>query len=65
MASYLWGYLTPWIKDAVEAIVDKPSAWKTKDFPFIALHVRRGDKLTSDEADKAEAEVRDIIHCVV
>lgn len=56
MASYLWGYLTPWIKDAVEAIVDKPSAWKTKDFPFIALHVRRGDKLTSDEADKAEAE---------
>lgn len=45
MAKYLWSYKTPWLEADIDAAVRAPDTDVFENSPFLALHVRRGDKL--------------------
>ncbi|CAM9692366.1 unnamed protein product [Scytosiphon promiscuus] len=50
MAEYLWSNVTPWLQDDVDAVVNAPPTDAFRESPFLGLHIRRGDKVTSGEA---------------
>ncbi|CAM9400430.1 unnamed protein product, partial [Hapterophycus canaliculatus] len=50
MASYLWKNITPWLQADVNDVIRAPPTGVFRESPFLGLHIRRGDKVTSGEA---------------
>lgn len=50
MAKYLWSNMTPWLKADVDVVARAPESDVFERSPFLALHVRRGDKIKLHEA---------------
>lgn len=48
IASHLWGFMTPWLQDIVRKILSKEHPAAIRDSPFVGIHVRRSDKITSE-----------------
>ena len=47
---YLHSHWQPWLKRDIQSILDEPAPAAVLEVPYISLHVRRGDKLTTDKA---------------
>ena len=45
MTEYLWSYMTPWLQADINVVTHTPHTDVFENSPFLALHVRRGDKL--------------------
>eukprot|EP00903_Cladosiphon_okamuranus_P005843 g5784.t1 len=45
MAKYLWSNMTPWLKADIDIVARAPKSRVFETSPFLALHVRRGDKI--------------------
>lgn len=43
MAKLLWSYMTPWLRRDIHAVTHVRETFENA--PFIAIHVRRGDKI--------------------
>ena len=56
MAKYLWSHMTPWLRRDVEFVTHVEETFQRS--PFLALHIRRGDKITQGEAKAIDVEVR-------
>lgn len=57
MAKYLWSYIAPWLRkdlDFVAAYVERIF----QGSPFLGIHVRRGDKITTGEGKSFDVKVR-------
>lgn len=57
MAQYLWAYMTPWLKRAVKIVTSSAKAQVFEELPYLGVHIRRGDKITSKEAAYHSSEV--------
>lgn len=49
--------MQPWLREDVDAVVTAPEAKALSDSPFVALHVRRGDKILYEGTRLIESEV--------
>ena len=54
MTKILWGHRTPWLRRDVRTVTRVRPVFKTS--PFIAIHVRRGDKVAV-QGDRFEHDV--------
>ena len=55
MATYLWSYLTPWVRNDVNVVIHAEKMVERS--PFVGMHVRRGDKI-AHEAKAVDVKVR-------
>lgn len=58
MARYLWEHLTPWLEEDVRVALERPDVQALRQKPYVGFHIRRGDKVSTGEADKMETKVR-------
>lgn len=58
MTKYLWSNMTPWLKADIDVVARAPESDVFEKSPFLALHVRRGDKIQLHEAQLHTCEVR-------
>ncbi|CAM9749320.1 unnamed protein product [Ascophyllum nodosum] len=56
MASYLWSYMTPWLKRDIDIVVRAPKEDVFREHPFLGVHIRRGDKVANKEASNHASE---------
>ena len=56
VAKYLWSHMTPWLRKDVDFVTHIEDTFQQS--PFVALHIRRGDKITQHEAQEIDVEVR-------
>ncbi|CAM9512138.1 unnamed protein product [Ectocarpus fasciculatus] len=56
MVRLLWKNLTPWLQEDVRKALERPDLDVFRRKPFVALHVRRGDKVSEGEATKVETK---------
>lgn len=49
--------MQPWLREGVDAVVTAPEVKALSDSPFIAMHVRRGDKIALETHLLIETEV--------
>lgn len=56
-----WSRRTPWIKDDVRNVTYADAVAAVNDVPFVGIHIRRGDKVKTHEAEYYRAEVRGIL----
>lgn len=56
LAHFLEQYRQPWLSDDIQTILRSEEVEAVRQVPFLALHVRRTDKLER-EAQKVETEV--------
>lgn len=56
-ADHLWSNISPWLREDVEFITSVDEVFNTA--PYVGLHIRRGDKISSHEAKFVGAEVRE------
>lgn len=54
---YLHSHRQFWVKRDTRAILDEPEVAGVRDFPYLGIHVRRGDKLI-DEAEAQDVQVK-------
>eukprot|EP00903_Cladosiphon_okamuranus_P007639 g7408.t1 len=52
MARYLWSNITPWLQADIGTVVRAAGSGVFERSPFLALHIRRGDKVRLGEAEK-------------
>lgn len=45
MVSYMWDHLSPWLREAVDDVVQRTVGAPSRDSSFVGIHVRRGDKV--------------------
>lgn len=57
MTKYLWSYMTPWLQADIDVVARAPDTDAFENSPFLALHVRRGDKVRLHEAEMYLCEV--------
>lgn len=57
IAGRVWGFLTPWLQDAVRQILDDEHPRATREHPFVAIHVRRTDKVAAEHRQQFETIV--------
>eukprot|EP00752_Nemacystus_decipiens_P018203 g16332.t1 len=50
MTKFLWSYMTPWLQADVDVVARAPDTDVFETSRFLALHVRRGDKIQLHEA---------------
>ena len=48
MAGYLWSHMTPWLQADIDLVARAPDTDVFDNSPFLAVHVRRGDKLVRE-----------------
>lgn len=58
MAGYLRRYVTPWLKRDVNDILGSPQFQEFQKWPFLGLHVRRGDKVEARRREYHSCEVK-------
>lgn len=56
LAHYFEQYRQPWLNDDIQSLLRRQEVEAVKQVPFVALHVRRTDKLRN-EAHKVQIEV--------
>eukprot|EP00904_Undaria_pinnatifida_P006339 jgi/Undpi1/2835/HiC_scaffold_14.g06212.m1 len=54
VAKYLWSHMTPWLRKDVDFVTHIEDTFQQS--PFVALHIRRGDKITQHEAQEIDVE---------
>lgn len=57
LAKYLWSNLTPWLQADANFIAHAPVSAGFDQLPFLAIHVRRGDKVAEGQGDMYTCEV--------
>lgn len=60
MAKHLWSFMTPWLREEVGLIAQATHKGAFERWPYIGLHIRRGDKVSTREAAFHGAEVNHI-----
>lgn len=58
MAKFLWSKMTPWLRQDVDQVTHTRGTFEKS--PFIAIHIRRGDKIRQNADLWQDAEVRTI-----
>ncbi|CAM9749390.1 unnamed protein product, partial [Ascophyllum nodosum] len=56
MASNLWSFMTPWLKRDIDIVIRAPEKYVFKKYPYLGVHIRRGDKISKKEASYHASE---------
>ncbi|CAM9461762.1 unnamed protein product, partial [Laminaria digitata] len=54
VAKYLWSHMTLWLRRDVDFVTHVEETFQRS--PFLAMHIRRGDKITQGEAKEVDVE---------
>ncbi|CAB1100700.1 unnamed protein product [Ectocarpus sp. CCAP 1310/34] len=62
LLGYVYSNMQPWFKEDTERMLLQSDVDSVRSARYVAIHVRRGDKLTLKEASRTEVEVR--VYCM-
>ncbi|CAM9336655.1 unnamed protein product, partial [Ectocarpus sp. 8 AP-2014] len=57
LLGYVYSNMQPWFKEDTDAMLLQSDVYSVRSVRYVAIHVRRGDKLTLKEASRTEVEV--------
>ncbi|CAM9831289.1 unnamed protein product, partial [Sphacelaria rigidula] len=53
---HLWNHMQPWLRRDIDSVLNSPETMAVSRAPFVALHIRRGDKIEKERTRFIEAE---------
>ncbi|CAN0388891.1 unnamed protein product [Ectocarpus fasciculatus] len=57
LVGYLYSHMQPWFKEDTESVLQESDVVSVRSGRYVAIHVRRGDKVILNEASRIEVEV--------
>ena len=57
LLNYIHSHRQSWVKRDIHAILDEPEVAGVRDFPYLGIHIRRGDKAVT-EAKPHDVQVK-------
>ncbi|CBJ31598.1 hypothetical protein Esi_0267_0024 [Ectocarpus siliculosus] len=57
LLGYVYSNMQPWFKEDTDAMLLQSDVHSVRSVRYVAIHVRRGDKVTLQEASRTEVEV--------
>ena len=53
--------MTPWLKRDIDIVIRAPEKYVFKKYPYLGVHIRRGDKISKKEASYHASEVNRLL----